>query len=161
MSDVNQTYDPNRQPAPVPYTPPGAAAPPFFAPLADPNAPTAVPTADEVAARHTAAEEEYLEGLYAELKPLAVDAYIAYFLARTPAHLQDDMKDLVKADLAIPPEQPALMTSEEQRAGVVQAGPGVDACGPMTDPQAAERERERARHEAARQNPDEPAPPRY
>jgi hypothetical protein len=156
MSDVNQTYDPNRQ------VPPPPSAPPFFAPLADPNAPVATPTADEVAARHTAAEEEYLEGLYAELKPLAVDAYIAYFLARTPAHLQDDMKDLVKADLAIPPEQPALMTSEEQRAGVVQAGPGVDPCGPTThDPAASERERERARHEAARQNPDEPAPPRY
>lgn len=60
----------------------------------------------KVATQHTAAEEEFLNNLYVTLKPEAVYTYLQYFLLRTPSHLQDDMKDLITADLAIPPTPP-------------------------------------------------------
>ena len=55
---------------------------------------------------HTEAEEEQLQATYAELKPQAALMYLNYFLARTPAHLQEDMKAIVEADLATPPVAP-------------------------------------------------------
>jgi hypothetical protein len=60
----------------------------------------------EVAAQHSAAEEEYLQNLYTELKPEAAAMYLNFFLARTPADLQEDMKAIVEADLATPPTPP-------------------------------------------------------
>jgi hypothetical protein len=56
--------------------------------------------------QHTEAEEEQLQLLYASLKPEAVAMYLNYFLSRTPAHLQTDMKDLIEADMIVPPTPP-------------------------------------------------------
>jgi hypothetical protein len=58
------------------------------------------------APQHTDAEEAMLQQLYADLKPEAQIAYLNYFLARTPADLQQDMADLIKADMAPPEEVP-------------------------------------------------------
>lgn len=60
--------------------------------------------------RHSEAEEAMLEALYADLKPEANLMYVNYFLARTPAHLQEDMKALVEAGLADDP--PVMMNSD-------------------------------------------------
>ena len=77
--------------------------------------------------QHSEAEEEFLNNLYAQLKPEAVGVYVQYFLARTPGHLQMDMKDLLKADLETPPSVPpeALATSPvtEQPASPVTEQP--------------------------------------
>lgn len=57
---------------------------------------------------HSVEEEATLQALYDSLKPLAVHDYIEYFLARTPAHFQADMKDIIAADLTLPPDDPAM-----------------------------------------------------
>ena len=59
-----------------------------------------------VTPQHSDAEEEMLQQLYAELKPQAAADYLNYFLARTPPHLQEDMANIVKDDLATPPTPP-------------------------------------------------------
>lgn len=96
-------------PAPTPTPLPYPSAPPSVQAQTPPvqthaDCAPAIPVAPEQ--QHTAAEEEFLDNLYAQLKPMAVDAYVSYFLARTPAHLQNDMKDLLKADLETPPSVP-------------------------------------------------------
>jgi hypothetical protein len=56
--------------------------------------------------KHSDAEEQELQKLYAELKPQAQAEYINYFLSRTPAHLQQDMLDIIKEDFKTPPVVP-------------------------------------------------------
>ena len=75
---------------------------------------------------HTEAEELYLEDLYTDLQPEADMAYVQYFLARTPAHLQEDMKDLVRANMPNPPDEPtgeALSNERMQAAVALEPGP--------------------------------------
>jgi len=60
----------------------------------------------EIDVRHSEAEEAYLESLYAELEPEARLAYASFFLSRTPAHLQEDMKALVVEKFPNPPDAP-------------------------------------------------------
>ena len=85
MAETTSATKPEAKPVPSPYD---------------------TPPANVVAPLHTEAEEQYLNELYAQLKPEAVVEYLKYFLARTPAHLQEDMRDLISADVATPPEPP-------------------------------------------------------
>jgi hypothetical protein len=63
--------------------------------------------------QHSEGDEEWLDNLYEELKPEAVLVYINYFLARTPAHLQQDMRDMLEADVATPPTPPPEADPED------------------------------------------------
>jgi hypothetical protein len=78
--------------------------------------------------RHSEAEEAMLEALYADLKPEANLMYVNYFLARTPAHLQEDMKDLVEAGLV---DEPPVMV----RDGVFAAAEPKEPPPPPLDQQ--------------------------
>jgi hypothetical protein len=55
--------------------------------------------APEVEARHSEAEEAELRAFYETLLPAANIEYVNYFLARTPAHWQEDMIDLIQEGL--------------------------------------------------------------
>lgn len=90
-------------------------------PAADPDPPKA-------AVVHTEAEEEYLEDLHRQLKPEAQLAYVNFYLARTPAHLQEDMKELIQGDLTPPPppESPAEEMAQEQVAQAVAPAPAPE-----------------------------------
>ena len=55
--------------------------------------------APQVESRHTEAEEAELRSHYESLLPQANIEYVNYFLARTPAHMQEDMKDLIQEGL--------------------------------------------------------------
>ena len=82
-----------------------------MSPPTDPYDPAAAPTApaptyaSEPAAKPqiTEAETQMLQDLYTQLKPEAQSGYVHYFLARTPAQFQQEMKDIVEADLPAPP----------------------------------------------------------
>jgi hypothetical protein len=60
--------------------------------------------------QHSDAEEAMLQQLYVDLKPQAMTEYVNYFLVRTPPHLQGDMTDIIKSDLATPPTPPTPPT---------------------------------------------------
>jgi hypothetical protein len=65
--------------------------------------------------KHSDAEEQELQKLYADLKPQAMNEYVNYFLSRTPAHLQQDMADIIKEDLATPPVAPSQAASQPKK----------------------------------------------
>ena len=53
----------------------------------------------------TVAEQEQLDTLYAELKPMAVSGAREYVMARTPVRLQEGMEAKIAVDFP-PPEPP-------------------------------------------------------
>ena len=114
----------------------------------------------EIDVRHSEAEAAYLDTLYAELRPEAELAYVTFFLARTPAHLQEDMKELVlagltseesfmatKQNLAAP--APALTPYQQARedAGPYTSGKADADAETQAEAKAAEEKKAKAERE--------------
>jgi hypothetical protein len=90
-----------------------------YSPPADPPVgKTAYPAAAQAepmaAPPLTAAEQETLDMLYAELKPMAISGAREYVLARTPVYLNAAMQDKINADFPPPPEADAAVAASRR-----------------------------------------------
>jgi len=109
----------------------------------------------EVDTRHTEAEEAELRAHYEMLLPEATTAYVNWFLARTPAKWQEDMKDLIQEGLT--EEIPAMIRNNlgAPPSQIVDVEAAAQAAAKSVGTEAADQVREKG-FEVGSSNPANP-----